>query len=400
MKKKLIIIILIVLALIPLFYFGYKKYQDYKEEQRIKNAKIIVHLKENLKVTYDTKLKISDLIENINGDILHDSYLDTAALGKKTVNFKYLNEEGITIPYSFTYEVIDDIEPLIWLNDTYSVNVGTKGELKNMIMSGDYIDDNPTREIIGEYDMNTIGEYSLTYRITDKSGNVTTKDFTLIVKKGSSSYNPTKKNYSDIKKEYQSDNTYIGLDVSKWQGTINYEKVASNGVDFVMIKVGGSNSNGYYLDPKFKENIEGFLEQGIPVGVYFYSNANSIKEAEKEALWTLDQIKDYDITLPIAFDWENWSNFNKYGMSFKTLSNCADTFIKTVEKKGYKGVIYSSKNYLLKIWNTMGNDVWLAHYTDHTDYDGEFIMWQLTSGGVIPGITENTVDVNILYRNN
>ena len=229
---------------------------------------------------------------------------------------------------------------------------------------------------------------------------VTTKDFTLIVKKGSSSYNPTKKNYSDIKKEYQSDNTYIGLDVSKWQGTINYEKVASNGVDFVMIKVGGSNSNGYYLDPKFKENIEGFLEQGIPVGVYFYSNANSIKEAEKEALWTLDQIKDYDITLPIAFDWENWSNFNKYGMSFKTLSNCADTFIKIVEKKGYKGVIYSSKNYLLKIWNTMGNDVWLAHYTDHTDYDGEFIMWQLTSGGVIPGITENTVDVNILYRNN
>ena len=132
-----------------------------------------------MKVTYDTKLKISDLIENINGDILHDSYLDTAALGKKTVNFKYLNEEGITIPYSFTYEVIDDIEPLIWLNDTYSVNVGTKGELKNMIMSGDYIDDNPTREIIGEYDMNTIGEYSLTYRITDKSGNVTTKDLNL-----------------------------------------------------------------------------------------------------------------------------------------------------------------------------------------------------------------------------
>ena len=87
-------------------------------------------------------------------------------------------------------------------------------------------------------------------------------------------------------------------------------------------------------------------------------------------------------------------------MSFKTLSNCADSFIKTVEKEGYKGILYSSKNYLLKIWNTMGNNVWLAHYTDKTDYTGDFIMWQLTSGGVIPGITENTVDVNILYRNN
>lgn len=400
MKKKIIIIIFIILALIPLFYFGYKKYQEYREEQRIKNAKIVVNLKDNLKVTYDTKLKISDLIEYINGEIIHDTYLDTADLGKKKINFKYINEENITIPYSFNYEVIDDIEPIIWLNDTYSVKLGTKSDLKSMIMSGDYIDDNPNREIIGEYDFNKLGNYNLTYRVTDKSGNIATKDFTLIVKNDSSSYNPKKINYTDIIKEYKKDNAYVGLDVSKWQGNIDYKKVSESNVDFVMIKVGGSNSNGYYLDPKFKDNIEGFLKQGIPVGVYFYSNANSIKEAEKEALWTLEQIKDYDLTLPIAFDWENWSNFNNYGMSFKTLSNCADTFIKTVEKEGYKGIIYSSKNYLLRIWNTMGNDVWLAHYTDKTDYTGDFIMWQLTSGGVIPGITENTIDVNILYRNN
>ena len=402
MKKKIIIIILIIIALIPLFYFGYKKYQEYKEEQRIKNAKIVVNLKEDLKFTYDTKLKISDLIEYINGDIIHDSYLDTASLGKKTVNFKYVNEENITVPYSITYEVVDDVAPIIWLNDTYSVKVGTKGELKDMIMSGDYLDDNPTREIIGEYNINKIGSYSLTYRITDKSGNVTTKDFTLKVNNDSSSYNPKKKNYADIKKQYAGDNTYFGLDVSKWQGRINYEKVASAGVDFVMIKLGGTSGIGgdYYVDPKFKENIEGFLEQGIQVGVYFYSYANSIEKAKQDAEWVINQIKDYQVTLPIAFDWENWSSFNKFGIGFKTLSLCADSFIKTVEKNGYHGVLYSSKNYLEKIWDTMDHDVWLAHYTDKTDYEGEYIMWQLTSGGVIPGITDNTVDVDILYRNN
>ena len=402
MKKKLIIIILIVLALIPLFYFGYKKYQDYKEEQRIKNAKVVVVLKDNLKVTYDTKLKISDLIEEINGEIIHDNYLDTAALGKKTVNFKYINEENITIPYSYSYEVVDDVEPIIWLNDTYKVKVGTKGELKNLIMSGDYLDDNPTREVIGEYDMNKIGNYHLTYRITDKSGNKTEKEFTLIVHNESSSYNPKKRNYADIKKEYAGDNTYFGLDVSKWQGRINYEKVASAGVDFVMIKLGGTNGidGDYYIDPKFKENIEGFLEQGIQVGVYFYSYARTIEQARKEAEFVLNEIKDYKVTLPIAFDWENWSSFNKFGISFKTLSDCANEFIKTVEKSGYSGVLYSSKNYLEKIWNTNGNNVWLAHYTDKTDYSGDYMMWQLTSGGVIPGITENTVDVDILYKNN
>ena len=402
MKKKIIIIVLIIMALIPLFYFGYKKYQDYKEEQRIKNAKIVVNLKEDLKFTYDTKLKISDLIEYINGDIIHDTYLDTASLGKKTVNFKYVNEENITIPYSITYEVVDDVAPIIWLNDTYSVKVGTKGELKDLIMSGDYLDDNPTREVIGEYNLNRVGSYSLTYRITDKSGNVTTKDFTLKVNKDSSSYNPKRKNYADIKKQYAGENTYFGLDVSKWQGRINYEKVASAGVDFVMIKLGGTNGIGgdYYVDPKFKENIEGFLEQGIQVGVYFYSYANSIDKAKQDAEWVINQIKDYQVTLPIAFDWENWGSFNKFGIGFKTLSLCADSFIKTLEKSGYHGVLYSSKNYLEKIWNTLDHDVWLAHYTDKTDYEGKYMMWQLTSGGVIPGITDNTVDVDILYRNN
>jgi len=400
--KKVIIAIIIIIVLIPLFYIGYKKYEEYKEQERIRNAKIVVNLKDNLKVTYDTKIKISDLIKNINGNIIHDIYLDTASIGKKIVNFKYINEENITIPYSYSYEVVDDVAPLIWLNDTYSVKVGTKGELKDMIMSGDYYDDKPTREIIGEYDLNKIGEYNLTYRIVDKSGNETKKDFILKVHNNNSNYKVNKKSFSEIRNNHRTNDTFVGIDISKWQGTINYQKTVDAGIDFVMIKLGGSNGiNGdYYIDPKFIDNIKAYQELNIPVGVYFYSYANNITKAKEDALWVIEQIKEYNIELPIALDWENWSSFNKFNISFKTLSEIGDVFIKTLEKNGYHGMIYGSKNYLEKIWDTKNHDVWLAHYTDKTDYSGKYIMWQLTSGGVIKGITENTVDVDILYRNN
>ena len=401
MKKKIIIISLIIIFLIPIFFFCYKKYQNYKEEMRIKNAKIVVELKKDIKIRYGDQVTLNDLIEKINGEIIGDYYIDTEEIGKKKIEFKYINEEEITIPYTIEYEVVDDVLPIIWLNDTYSIKVGTRGDLATLIMSGDYYDDNPKREIIGDYDLNKIGNYKLTYRIVDSSGNEATKDFLLKVHNNPSSYKVNKKNYFDLKKKYKNDDTLIGLDVSKWQGNIDYSKVANSGIDFVMIKLGGTNGIGgeYYVDPKFKDNIEGFQEQGIPVGVYFYSYAKSIEDAKREAGFVLSQIKDYNITFPVAFDWENWSSFNKFNISFKTLSETANSFIETVEKEGYIGILYSSKNYLEKIWNTMDNPVWLAHYTDKTDYQGEYIMWQLTSGGVIPGITENTVDVDIMFRN-
>jgi len=86
-------------------------------------------------------------------------------------------------------------------------------------------------------------------------------------------------------------------------------------------------------------------------------------------------------------------------MSFNTLTRSAETFIKTVENNGYQGILYSSKNYLEKIWLKGDYPVWLAHYTSKTNYQGDYDFWQMTSSGVINGITENTVDINIRYLN-
>lgn len=166
-----------------------------------------------------------------------------------------------------------------------------------------------------------------------------------------------------------------------------------------MIRVGGTRGkNGeYFVDEKFKENITNAKKAGLKVGVYFYSYASSTKEAKENAKWVLKQIKKYDIDLPIAFDWEEWNNFNEYNLSFFGLTSMAEEFIDTVQKAGYKGMIYSSKTYLENIWLSTEYDIWLAQYNTKVTYDGKYKMWQLCQDGKIDGISKN-VDIDILYK--
>ena len=403
-KNKIINVILVVgvcLVVVGFSMLGIKKYQEYKEAERIRNAIIKVELNNNLNINFNSDVYVMDLITSINGTIIDNYKIDTTKLGIKDVTFKFINEENIKVPYTFKINVVDVTPPVIWLGGTYSVKVGYSKKLEDVIMCGDDYDDTPNCYIEGVYDLNKVGKYPLTYNAIDNSGNATSKDFTLNVYKNSSGSSSSSKKvyFNDVIKKYKTDKTKIGIDVSKWQGTIDYNKVKDAGVEFVFIKLGGSNGidGDYYLDPKFKENIEGFTSVGIPVGVYFYTYANSIEKAREDALWVVDQLKDYKIDLPIAYDWENWSSYNKFKMSFNTLTRSAEIFIETVNKHGYQGLLYSSKSYLEQIWLKGNYRVWLAHYTDKTNYQGDYDYWQMTSSGVVDGITENTVDIDIMY---
>lgn len=399
--KKIIIIVMVIVLGVGL-YFGYKKYMKYLEEERIRNAIVKIEYINPLEVEFNSDVKLSDVIASINGELLDNFKIDTSIVGVKEINFKYLNEEEIKVPIKFNLNIVDKTPPVIWLNSTYTVNVGYNKNLLETIMCGDNYDDNPICKIIGEYDTNKIGNYNLVYEAEDFSGNKTVKDFTLkVIKKTNSGSNkvvtiPFRSLYNEYKKE----NTKIGIDVSKWQGDIDYQKVKDEGVEFVYIKIGGQNGIGkdYYFDSKFERNIKGFNEVGIPVGLYFYTYADSIEEAEKQALWIIDNIKNYKIDLPIAYDWENWESFNKFHVSFNTLTKTALKFINTLELHGYQGMLYSSKNYLENIWLKNDSKIWLAHYITKTNYEGEYTCWQRTSSAKISGITENTVDVDICYE--
>lgn len=397
-KKRKIIIISVIFGILLLSIGGYFIYRFI----RVKTAKIEIKLVENLDADFADTLRVSSFIESINGKIVDDYYLDTDSLGKKKVNFQYVNDDGIKLKYSYEINVVDKEAPLIWLGKSYNVTKGSEDNLLEKIMCGDNYDKNPVCVIEGDYDLNNVGSYKLVFKATDSNGNTSEKKFTLNVNepsdnKGSNGVK-TVTEFSDVIKNYKNDNTQIGIDVSKWQGDIDFSKLKNAGVEFVIIRVGSSNGiNGEnFVDSKFVQNIENANSVGIPVGVYFYSYANSVDRAVSDAKWIIDQIKDYKVELPIAFDWENWGSFNKYELSFFGLTNMAKKFMDTVKSSGYDAMLYSSKTYLENIWMSVDYPVWLAHYTKNTNYTGDYTYWQLCSNGRVDGINGD-VDIDIRY---
>ena len=379
--------------------------KEKEQEEIVKNATIIVNLKEDLSASFFSEKRVSDYIDYINGTIIDDYIIDTTAIGEKEIKFEYINDENIKVPYSYKINVIDDVAPQVWLSGSKSITTEYNGNLLDDIVCADNIDDNPKCEIIGDYNTKKVGSYKLTFKASDKSGNETIKNFTLKVKepaKKSSSNSTTKKTrtlFSEVIKEHKTDKTKIGIDVSSWQGDIDFEAVKKAGVEFVFIRVGSTRGiNGeYFVDKKFKRNIEGFNKVGIPVGIYFYSYANSKESAIRDAKWVLKQIEGYKIDLPIVYDWESWSFYNEFNQSFYSLSKNAKAYLDTMQEAGYEGLLYSSKNYLEKVWYDTGYDVWLAHYTKQTSYKGKYKYWQMCSNGKIDGISGN-VDINIYYE--
>ena len=258
--------------------------------------------------------------------------------------------------------------------------------------------------IEGKYDVNTPGEYNIAFKAVDSSRNETVNKFTLIVREKSKiSTKPSEEkkvytNFKDVLKKYKKKDNKIGLDVSEFQGDIDFDRVKKAGVEFVYIRVGrgGGVGKNPVLDKKFKKNIEGFNKAGIKVGVYFFSYSVSKKEILRDAKWVVKQLKKYKVDLEVAYDFEDWTDYHEYNLSFYHLTEIANTFNDYMKKNGYNGMLYSSKYYLENIWFEQNYPVWLAHYTDKTDYKGKYKVWQICENGKIDGI-KNQVDINIRY---
>ena len=403
-KKKLIIFIIILLIIIATI--GLIIYLN----NRIVDDNSGFTLKRGLKTEVYTKANIEDYIETIEGKIIEEPKINNKKIGKQKLEFIYLNKDNKKRRGTFEIEIVDTEKPLVWLSSNYNTKVGTDIDLQNEIMCVDNYDNKPSCEINGEYDINTPGTYPLEYIAKDNSGNTFQKEFTLtvyepVITENNTTTTPTEPSepeytdFTEILNNYKNDDNEIGIDVSKWQGDIDFSKVKNAGASFVMIRVGSQSgtSGDYVLDPTFKQNIENALENDLKVGVYFYSYADSKKEAQKQANWVIKQIKDYEISLPVVFDFESFDSFNQMELSIFGLNEVANSFIETINDAGYEGVLYGSKNYLNAIWKYHTAPVWLAHYTDQTNYDGEYFMWQMCDDGKIDGI-DGYVDIDILYK--
>ncbi|MCC8182129.1 MAG: hypothetical protein LIO45_04005, partial [Clostridiales bacterium] len=199
-----------------------------------------------------------------------------------------------------------------------------------------------------------------------------------------------------------------GVDVSKWNGTINWSKVKAAGISFVMIRCGyrAVGDGTLYKDTMFETNIKGALAAGLEVGVYVYSQAITTAEAKAEAKLALQMCADYDITLPIVLDYEYYTPTSGR-LATANLSKTQQTkiclaFCDAVDAAGYGAMVYANKSMLVD--DTYGQqiadagyEVWLAQWTSSTTYSGTYTYWQYSDSGSVSGIS-NSVDVNYRYQ--
>ncbi len=203
------------------------------------------------------------------------------------------------------------------------------------------------------------------------------------------------------------------IDVSQWQGEIDWKRVKAAGIDYAFIRVGyrGYGEAGTLgpstKDTYFETNMKNASAAGIKLGVYIFSQAITVKEAEEEAQYILDNVRKYKISLPLVMDYEYASGSPTGGRLFNAnLSKKAATaickaFCKKISKAGYTPMVYANKYMLENQLNASditdaGYRVWLAHYTTDTDYAGEFDFWQYSSTGSVDGIN-GSVDMDYYY---
>ena len=193
-----------------------------------------------------------------------------------------------------------------------------------------------------------------------------------------------------------------GVDVSKWQGKINFKAVKKAGYEFAMLRLGYGDNDPKQDDELFTRNVEECEKNGLDWGAYLYSYALNTNDAENEADHAIRVLQDYKPTYPVAFDMEDADGYKqKNGMpSNETLVNICDTFLNKVEDEGYYVSLYASKSWLenqLLSKKLDRYDKWVAQWAKECTYSKEHGIWQYSSREIIQGI-ECYIDANIAYK--
>lgn len=213
--------------------------------------------------------------------------------------------------------------------------------------------------------------------------------------------------------QYETDEITTGIDVSEFQGNIDWKAVADSGIDFAMIRVGyrGMKNGEIKEDACAKYNLQEASKNGLKIGAYFFSTAVTEEEAKEEAEWTKNLLSGYPVTYPVAYNCEGFQNpsSRQFDLSVEERTKLADAFLESIKEGSYTGMFYAAKNELddNNLWNaddlSLNYRICVAQYSDQTwpektksDYTGDHVMWQYTNQGKMDGI-KGAVDFNVAY---
>ena len=195
----------------------------------------------------------------------------------------------------------------------------------------------------------------------------------------------------------------LGIDVSRYQGEIDWQKVKDAGVEFVIIRVGlrGYGKKGVMVeDANAQKNYQGAKAAGLKVGAYFFSQATSVSEAVEEANYILELTKDWALDMPLVCDWECLAeDYRTFGMDARAITDCIKAFCDTVADAGKQAMIYCNLSQSPKemfYQELTDYPFWFALYEDTPNFPCSAAMWQYTNEGSVPGIKGN-VDINLFF---
>lgn len=419
-KLRYIVLILIIAFVL----FRYAFYNRYKMP---KGAEI-----ESLGKTidvYDETVKLYDLIGDTNVKILTENQiLDTSTIGEHTVTVNYKYKGIRKFKYDLKYKVVDTAKPIFIKEPVSSasfyVNEASQKDVDALVEKVAYADNYdvyPKLEIKGDVDFSEVGSYMVNFVISDSSNNETFVKTQVTIKERpvekDDKEKPTEKDpkpepepeednfisFNDHISNYKTTNTMVGIDVSKWQGKVDFQKVKEAGCEFVILRIGvmKDKDSELVMDNTFRENYNNAKNAGLKVGIYVYSEANNVNTAVSNAEFIIDALNGDKLDLPIAFDWESWSYFNSMEMNLHMLNEMYDAFSEKLKQNGYETMLYASEYYLNNVWLDLKDyTLWTAKYSTNSPKitnGNKYILWQNANTGRIDGI-EGDVDLNIYYK--
>ena len=331
------------------------------------------------------ELTEEDIKENVTineGSLSFETDFNPYRADQYTVYLTAEDESGNVSKAQYQVVIKDIEEPTVFRTGNNAViKTGSVFDINEIISYGDNVDAHPVLEVEGSVNTYVPGDYPLHAKLTDYSGNVMEWDLTVLVRSVVEPQEHAHDYYlfEDFIVDYAGENRKFGIDVSTWQGDIDFEAVKNAGCEFVIIRIGFSHRGAFKIDDTYRKNIEGAKAVGLPVGIYLFSYDHTEESLLSSLEGMFNELGEEQLDLPIVFDWENFGNYQDYEMSFQMLNHLYDIFEREVTNRGYESMLYGSTYYLEHIWNkTDTRPIWLAHYVDETDYEGPYDIWQLS----------------------
>ncbi|MBO7676976.1 MAG: hypothetical protein J6S49_05640, partial [Erysipelotrichaceae bacterium] len=271
----------------------------------------IINFKEN-RVDKDPNEEYSDkqIRENISineGTYVYETDYDSYLAGPYTVKVTASDEYGNVSEASYEVNVKDLEPPVVFASgDGAGYYTDSEFNIMDIIAFGDNADPDPVLSVDGEVDTSKPGEYTLHAKVIDSSNNVTEWDLTVEVADDFPSHEPSDYYYpfEEFLEDYKGGNRMFGIDVSSWQGDIDFEKVRDAGCEFVIIRIGFSYQGVFTLDNRFRHNLERAKAAGLKVGIYHFSYDNNEEEVLSALNEIFTELHGEKLELPIVFDWE------------------------------------------------------------------------------------------------